>query len=326
MTPVADEPAGAADLERQRVQQELRARLFGAPPEPASSPPHGSLLNPAHPNLAGPTHLSGTFLQRPVPMSSAPRSFSSVLAIAVSLGAFSSLVVLGVAQQVVPELVADLAGAAHHTAGLLLARPGGQAAGIAPAQVNKPSPPASRGALAPRPPPPAEAPEAAEMIASEPPEAAASAPPEVAAASAPAASASAPPAPVESALALAPPPTLVPCGFALCAAGEFCCSPRCGLCVAQGEVCDQQACGYEASPSSAACGANTCNVGQVCCNASCGICAAPGATCSQSLCEGGPTIPVSQECGMSTCNVGSVCCDARCGLCAPVRDCARRQC
>jgi hypothetical protein len=116
-------------------------------------------------------------------MSSAPRSFSSVLAIAVSLGAFSSLVVLGVAQQVVPELVADLAGAAHHTAGLLLARPGGQAAGIAPAQVNKPSPPASRGALAPRPPPPAEAPEAAEMIASEPPEAAASAPPEVAAAS-----------------------------------------------------------------------------------------------------------------------------------------------
>jgi hypothetical protein len=284
-------------------------------------------------SLAEPAHMSGTFLQRPVPMSSAPRSFSSVLVIAVSIGAFSSLVALGVAQQVVPELVADLAGAAHHTAGLLLARPGGQAAGIAPAQVNKPSPPASRGALAPRPPPPAapaEAPEAPEVIASEPPEAAASAPPEVAAASAPAASASAPPAPVESALAIAPPPppppTLVPCGFALCAAGEFCCSPRCGLCVAQGEVCDQQACGYEASPSSAACGANTCNVGQVCCNASCGICAAPGATCSQSPCEGGPTTPVSQECGMSTCNVGSVCCDARCGLCAPVRDCARRQC
>ncbi len=272
--------------------------------------------------------MSGMFLQRPVAMSSAPRSFSSALAIAVSIGALSSLVALGVAQQVVPELVADMAGAAHDAAGLLLARPGGQAAEIAPVRVNAPSPPAMTGALAPRPPPPAAPAEAPEAPVSEP-EVVVSAPTEVAAASAPAASASAPPAPVESALAIAlppPPPTLEPCGFALCAEGESCCSPRCGLCVAAGEVCDQQACGYEASPSSAACGANTCNVGQVCCNASCGICAAPGATCSQSLCEGGPTNPVSQECGMSTCNVGSVCCDARCGLCAPVRDCASRQC
>ena len=125
------------------------------------------------------------------------------------------------------------------------------------------------------------------------------------------------------------PPQLppVPCGpSTMCAPGDVCCNPTCGICAAAGEACSRQDCGFASVPSSAPCGANTCNVGQVCCNSSCGICTAPGVGCSQKRCDDGPVVPFSQACGMRTCDVESVCCDATCGLCATVADCVRLHC
>jgi hypothetical protein len=108
------------------------------------------------------------------------------------------------------------------------------------------------------------------------------------------------------------------CGLLSCSAGTVCCNPSCGICVPEGDTCDETPCVSRVQrPVSVACGPNTCSVGQTCCNPTCGTCVPEGQSCDPTPCAPRITAPVSFVCGPNTCSVGQVCCNPSCGTCVP---------
>ncbi|GAB1309953.1 hypothetical protein MFIFM68171_00163 [Madurella fahalii] len=97
--------------------------------------------------------------------------------------------------------------------------------------------------------------------------------------------------------------TTTACGPNVCASGQVCCNPSCGVCTAPGEPCTDEAC---VGPQ---CGPDPfffCPLDQVCCNESCGKCAPPGTPCTMEGCLP-PTPPpkLGPSCGNTTCAPGA---------------------
>lgn len=97
------------------------------------------------------------------------------------------------------------------------------------------------------------------------------------------------------------------CGTSFCGPGEFCCNESCGICAPIGGSCTEQFCGEP-------CGDRVCGPGEYCCNASCGTCAPFGAMCTQQFCG---EVPAGEPCGPTVCQPGEVCCNESCGICTP---------
>lgn len=106
------------------------------------------------------------------------------------------------------------------------------------------------------------------------------------------------------------------CGNNVCAPGQTCCNPSCGVCTNPGEVCTPKACEPTIpAPGETKCGPTTCAAGLECCNESCGICVKPGHGCTQQYCA--LEIPIERQCGKKVCPEGTTCCNPSCGICTP---------
>lgn len=102
----------------------------------------------------------------------------------------------------------------------------------------------------------------------------------------------------------------VVCGAVICAAGQSCCNPSCGICTPPGSACIQIVCGLDASPSGGACNNDSdCRLfDDYCTGCTCRTlasseanptCPGPGVMCLRAPCEG-----LAPSCVQGRCSAG----------------------